>query len=270
MTSTERFTSDAPAVAAFVAKWRAREPEMAYAEVFCPRPQRVRFVLWGALLFELREAAFELSDARPTEVKCGWWADEALRCAQDAPRHPLTQALAAPQLPWNAIARGMIAVMQGDESRPVNGNAAMALVAPLANGIATVESELFESVQPDDADAKDATRAVAVHLLGERLRMGIAAGDGGRVPLSLLARHAITGSMLVELQGAPAVRDWAAELAAALPAHLGGSPLFRRTRAAFDGWFLKERATGHDRAAVPALRALRLAWRSARDGRGNP
>jgi hypothetical protein len=237
--------------------------------VFCVRVQRVRFALWGALLFELREAAFELSDARPTEVKCAWWADEALRCAQDAPRHPLTQALAAAGLPWNAIARGMIAMAQADGSRPANRDAAMAVVAPLADGIATVESGLFDGRQADTADAKDASRAVAVHLLGERLRTGIAAADGGRVPLSLLARHAITGSMLSQPQGAPAVRDWAADLAEALPGHLGGSPLFRRTRAAFDGWFLRERAAGHDRPAVPPLRALRLAWRSARQGRGN-
>lgn len=243
---------------------------MAYAEVFCVRLQRARFALWGALLFELREAAFELSDARPTEAKCAWWADEALRCAQDAPRHPLTQALAAPQLAWNAIARGMIAMAQADGSRPANRDAAMAGVAPLAEGIATVESGLFESVQAVNADVKDASRAVAVHLLGERLRTGIVAADGGRVPLSLLARHAIASSILAHPQGTPAVRDWAAELAAALPAHLGGSPLYRRSRAAFDGWFLNARAAGNDRQAVPALRALRLAWRSAREGRGNP
>ena len=57
------------AIEHFVAKWHRREPEMALAEVFCPPEARARFRAWGALVHELREAAFELSDARVTAVK---------------------------------------------------------------------------------------------------------------------------------------------------------------------------------------------------------
>ncbi len=259
MTSIERVIGDTSAVTAFIAKWRRREPEMAYAEVFCARCMRAQFVLWGALLFELREAAFELSDARLIEAKSSWWADELLRSAQGAPRHPLTQALAAPQLPWNALARGMLAMAHADASRPVDRDAALAAVAPFAEGIAMVESALFGAPM-----TRGAGLVVAVHLLCERLRIGIAANDGGRVPLALLARHGITGSALAQAQGAPAVSDWAAELVAAHPSDIACATLYRAARTAFDTWFLREMAIGHAQRALPRLRALRLAWHAAR------
>lgn len=262
VTSTERSAGDVPAVAAFIAKWRVREPEMVYAEVFCPRPLRARFATWGALLFELRQAAFELSDVRLIEAKSAWWADELLRCAQGAPRHPLTQALVAPQLPWNALAHGMLAMAHADASRPSDRDTALAAIAPMADGIAAVEAVLF-----DATSNVEASRAVAVHLLCERMRVGLAANDGGRVPLSLLARHGITGSMLAQPQGAPALSDWAAELASALPLDLGGAVLYRRTRAALDAWYLRELAAHRSHRAMPRLRALQLAWRAARSTR---
>ena len=248
--------------AEFIAKWRAREPEMAYAEVFCPRPLRARFALWGALLCELRAAAFELSDARLIEAKSAWWADESLRCAQGAPRHPLTRAIAAPQLPWNGLARGLVSPAHTDPSRPSDRDAALAAVTPLAEGIVAMETALF-----DTEVASAASVAIKLHLLGERLRTGLAAADGGRIPLSLLARHGITSAMLAQPQGAAAVSDWAAELASALPPDLRNATVYRRTRAAFDGWLLREHAAGRVRHTIPSLQALRLAWRAARTGR---
>jgi len=235
---------------------------MAYAEVFCPRPLRTRFALWGALLFEVREAAFELSDARLIEAKSAWWVDELLGTAQGSPRHPLTQTFAAPELPWAALAHGMLAMAQADASRPADRDAALAAVAPLAEGIATFESALFGASM-----ANHASRAIAVHLHCERLRVGLAASDGGRVPLSLLARHGVTSSALAQPQGAPAVADWAGELAALQPSDFAGATLYRATRSAFDTWFLRELATGHAHRAVPRLRALRLAWHAARRSR---
>ena len=256
---TERAASDTPDVAAFIDKWRAREPEMVYAEVFCPRHLHARFVLWGALLFELRAAAFELSDARLIEAKCAWWADELLHCAQGAPRHPLTKALATPELPWNGLARGMLDVAHADVARPADRAAALAAVMPLAESIGRVEAVLFNASMSNDAST-----AVAIHLLGERLRIGLAAADAGRVPLTLLARHGVTAASLSQLQGVPAVSDWAAELVATLPSNLAGIALYRRTRTGFDTWFLRELAANPARRAMPSLRALWLAWRAAR------
>ncbi|MEO7478409.1 MAG: hypothetical protein ABIT64_04155 [Lysobacteraceae bacterium] len=259
MTDPERDAGASAAVTAFIDKWHAREPEMAYAEVFCPRPLRLQFALWGALLFELREAAFELSDVRLLEVKSVWWADELLHCAQAAPQHPLTQALAAPRLPWNALARGMHAMAQRDASLPADRDAAIASVAPLADGIASVEAALFDASNTDAA-----SRAAGIHLLGERLRIGSAAADGGCVPLSLLARHGTTRSALAQPQGEPVVADWADALIAAQPSEFTGMDLYRSARTAFDGWFLHELAAHRPQRAMPRLRALRLAWSAAR------
>ena len=77
-------TLPADAIEHFVAKWHRREPEMALAEVFCAPEQRPRFRAWGALVHELREAAFELSDARVTAVKSQWWAEELVSVARAA------------------------------------------------------------------------------------------------------------------------------------------------------------------------------------------
>ncbi len=248
-------------VAHFVAKWRAREPEMAFAHVFCPRGLRERFAFWGALVHAWREAAFELSDARVTQAKCGWWADEALRCAQAAPRHPLTMALAMPTLPWSTLARGLLAMAGEEPTRPVDREAALASVTPLSEAIAEMEAALFDAQLGDDA-----RRAVAVNLLRERPRIGPDVADGGRIPLSLLARHGFTAKDLNSPEGEAARRDWAAELAAALPSGPMAACLYRRARTSFDGWLLRERAAGRDRP-MPPLNALFLAWRSARRGR---
>ena len=255
----ERDAGAPAAVAAFLDKWHAREPEMVYAEVFCPRPLRPRFELWGALLFELREAAFELSDARLVEAKSAWWAEELLRCAQDAPRHPLTRAIAMPQAPWNALARGMLAMARRDASLPADRDAALASVAPLADGIASIEAALFHA-----PNTQAASRATGVQLLCERLRTGLAHADGGCVPLSLLARHGMPRPSLARPQGAPVVADWAAELVAMQPSGFAGMALYRSMRTAFDGWFLRELAAYRRQRAMPRLRALRLAWFAAR------
>ncbi|MBS0458284.1 MAG: hypothetical protein JSS44_13275 [Proteobacteria bacterium] len=245
--------------AAFIGKWRAREPEMAFAEVFCPPSQRTQFALWGALVLECREAALELSDPRPTQIKCLWWAEEATLAAQGHPRHPLTCALAQPALPWARLAQALATVADDDAGRPVDREAALATVAPLADALVAMEAALF--VVPTSAPAQ---RAAAAHLLGQRLRIGREAGPGGRVPLALLARHGLTAAALAGPGGEPALRDWAGELAAALPRVPLEASLFRRARTGFDGWLLRERAAGRNRR-MPPLRALLRAWTAARD-----
>ena len=234
---------------------------MAFAEVFCPRASRPRFALWGALVFAWRQAAFELSDARPTEAKCAWWADEAGRSAQGQPRHPLTRALSEPGLPWTLLSEGLIAAAHAEPRRPVDRDDALASVAPLASAISAMECALFAA-----NGGAGAQRAVAVHLLCERLRVGLSAPDGGRIPLSMLARHGVAAGTLDRPEGEPVVRDWARELRDAMPAALDDAPLYRRSRSAFDDWHLRALAEGR-RKAMPPPRALLLAWRAARRGR---
>jgi hypothetical protein len=84
--------------------------------------------------------------------------------------------------------------------------------------------------------------------------------------LSLLARHAIAAKDLAGPRGEPAARDWAGELAATLAANESCAAAYRRVRAAFDLWYLREFAKGQHRH-MPPWRALLLAWRSAREGR---
>lgn len=252
---------DGGQAAAFIGKWRAREPEMAFAQVFCAPAQRPRFALWGALLMEWREAALELSDPRPTQVKCLWWAEEAALAAQGQPRHPLTCALAQPSLPWADAARALASMADDEAGRPVDVESALATVASLADAVVAMEAALFEA-----SASAAAQRAVAVHLLAQRLRIGRETGSGGRVPLSLLARHGLAAAALAQADGAPVLRDWAGELAAALPAASLAASVFRRTRMRLDAWLLRERAAGRNRP-MPPLRALLLAWAAAR-GRG--
>src|SRR4249919_1668483 len=100
--------TESPALAAFVGKWLTREPEMAIAEVFCSAERKPLYRAWGALLHELREAAFELSDVRVTEVKTAWWAEELIGVGQGRHRHPLTEILADRAAPWSALGRALL------------------------------------------------------------------------------------------------------------------------------------------------------------------
>jgi len=265
---------DPAACAEFIGKWRAREPEMTFAEPFCPRPLRMRFQLWGALLLALREAAFELSDARVIEAKSAWWAEELGRTATHGARHPLTQALvheAQMPLPWPQLGNGLLA-SAASEPRPADADAAIAGIRPMAEGILAFEAALFpgESFDADNEHALHAnvSNAVVVHLLAERLRAGLSSQDGGRIPLSLLARHRITVAQLVEPAGAAAIADWAQQLLAFAPARLRGASLYRRTLSAFDRRTLQRHAQRRTVAPANPLQALWLAWTAARHGSG--
>ncbi len=250
----------APAVdpaAHFVTKWHRREPEMALAEVFCPPAQRPPFRAWGALVHELREAAFELSDARVTAVKCQWWAEELVALAQGPGRHPLSAALARPGLPWLPLARALLEQAQFD-ARPASAEIAIDQLLPLASALAGVEAALFES-------APAPAPALAVHLLLQRLPQGLMAPDQARLPLNLLARHGLTTAQVAAGQGEPLLRDWALALDAALPI-AGPGCLFRRVRSGFDRARLARIAAGRGFNPPPAPASLWRAWRVARAG----
>ena len=249
--------SSGQAIGHFVAKWQAREPDMALAEVFVAPADRERFRAWGALVHELREAAFELSDARVTAVKCQWWAEELLGLAGGRSRHPLTGPLAVADAPWASLARAM-ASLRDDEARPADAAASLFQLLPLATALADTEAAVFgEPASPD------ASRAIAVHLRLQRLPAGLSAADVAGVPLNLMARHGLDAGALAAGQGMPLLRDWARELAAALPP-ARGLPLFRRLRTGLDAARLARLAAGRgfDPPAAPAT--VWRAWRLAR------
>ena len=245
------------AIAHYVRKWQAREPEMAIAEVFCPPSQRQRFLAWGALLHELREARFELSDARVTGVKLGWWAEEMFGLAQGRSRHPGTEALAGTAAPWSELGRALLDGWDEDV-RAADTAGAIGALQPLARSVTAVEAALFDVGHDDEA-----SRSLAIHWLLQRLPGGLVAGDQARLPMHLLARHGVTAAELAQGQGEALLRDWARELGAALPTPRGAA-LIRRSRAAFDRARLARLAAGRGFAAPPAPATLWRAWRAAR------
>jgi len=260
-----------------------REPEMVFAEPFCPPSLRTRFRIWGALLLELREAAFELSDARVIEAKSAWWAEELARSAQHAARHPLTQALvreatvhsphAQVELPWAQLGNGLL-VSAASEPRPVDSNAAIAGMRPLAEGILGFEAALFGCPASNASHAPvagaDALNAAVAHLLCERLRVGLHGEDGGRIPLALLARHRLTALQLAGPSGVATTADWARELLTLAPMRLTGATLYRRTRSAFDRRALQRIARHRPPTPPHPLIALWTAWGAARASIGLP
>lgn len=251
-------TPVADAIAHFVAKWHRREPEMALAEVFCPPGQRPRFRAWGALVHELREAAFELSDARVTAVKCQWWAEELANLPQGRGRHPISAELALPGLAWPKLARALIDQSLVD-ARPGDARAALAHMQPLAVALTDIEAAVF-----GHAAAPDPT-PLSVHLLLQRLPQGLAAEDQARLPLNLLARHGRTVAQVAAGEGDALIRDWAGELLAALPAENASAPLFRRLRTGFDRVRLARLAAGRGFAPPAAPATVWRAWRIARN-----
>ena len=255
----------------FIAKWHRREPEMALAEVFCPPATRARFRAWGALVTELREAVFELSDPRVTAVKAPWWAEELLRFAEGLGRHPLAADLATTPsggsgtagvgVPWRDLAGAVLRQVHAD-ARPVDPSYANAPGRQRAGALAAAESALFPSRLPSAPDA------IAVHLLWQRLPRGLGDDDHARVPLALLARHGLTGAQLAS--GGPAgealLRDWATALVQALPVAVDGQPLYRRLRAGLDRVALRRLASGRGFTPESAPFTVLRAWRLARRG----
>lgn len=242
----------------FIGKWQAREPEMRLAEIFCPKPLKARFLAWGALLHELREAAFELSDARITGVKTLWWAEELAGLAQGRHRHPLAALLADTSAPWSSLGRALVEQVQHD-GRAVDTNEAISLLLPLARSVVSVEAALFGAVANEDQ-----ARSVAIHWLLHRLPEGLAAEDQARLPMHLLARYGITAAQVATGQGEPMLRDWAGELLLAVPEKLGAAVQLRRARHGFDRARLVRIAAGKGFSAPPGLPSLWRAWMSAR------
>jgi len=249
-------------MAGFVGKWQAREPGMALAERFVAPAQRPLFCAWGALLHALREAAFELRDANVRVAKSSWWAQELLAIAQGRPSHPIGAALMpAAAVPWPTLAAALLEIATADAHTPVDGEQAMQQLRPLALAIAAVEAGVFAR-----ADTPKSADAIAVHLLAQRLLVGRASDDAGRIPLHWLARHQLSRSAIREGGGDAAVRDWARELLARLPDRPASNVGFRRLQWVQDRALLSRLVAGAPQPLRPGLRCLWQTWRVARAG----
>jgi hypothetical protein len=245
-------------LAHFVAKWQRREPEMQIAEVFCLEAERSRFRAWGALLHELREAMFELSDPGVSVAKTAWWAEELAGMGQGRHRHPLTAALPGPDAPWASLGRALVERDLG-ELRAEDTDQAVALLLPTASAVLAVESTVFGA-----RESADASRSLAVHWLLQRLPRGLSSGDQARIPMHLFARHGMGAGQLAEANAAGLLQDWGRELQAALPARVAGSGLLRRSRHRFDQAILARLAAGKGIAEPAPPLTLWRAWRAAR------
>lgn len=242
----------------FVGKWLQREPEMVFAEVFCPVADKPAFRAWGALLHELRESLFELSDPGVARIKTAWWAEEMIGLGQGGHRHPLTAELLGHDAPWSLLGRALMA-FEADSIRAADTDEAVAALAPLADAVLQVECGLFSARQ-----SAAANRSLAIHWLSQRLPEGLASGDQARIPMHLFARHSITAAELPMARAEALLRDWAGELLSALSPVLPGAALVRRSRAGFDHARLRRLANGNRFGPPPLPLTLWRAWRAAR------
>lgn len=240
-------------------KWLHREPEMGLVLRFVPVSQRESAVAWGALFSELRETAFELSDARVTQAKAGWWAEELLRFGKGEARHPLGRDLPA-GLPWVELATALARVA-GEGERAADPAEAFEQITPFADALARLEA-LWFGARPEPA----AVASVAVHLLAQRLVHGRADDDAARVPMNLLARHGLTPSALGEERGEPVVRDWSLALRGHAPEPGPGMVVFRRLRAGLDREQLAYLQRHPGRPWQPGPLTVWRSWRLARAG----
>ena len=246
------------ASAHFVGKWLQREPEMVFAEVFCADSDRQAFRAWGALLHELRESLFELSDPGVARIKTAWWAEEMIGLGQGMQRHPLSAVLLGRDAPWSTLGRALLA-FESDPVRATDTGAALAGLEPLADAVVKVENRLF-----DASGSRDAARSLAAHWLLHRLPEGLASDDQARIPMHLFARHGLTADQLRGAKAQPLLRDWAGELIAATAPQLRGAALFRRTRGTFDRARLQRLAGNNRLDPPPPVLNLWRAWRAAR------
>jgi hypothetical protein len=242
----------------FVAKWYAREPEMRWAEVFCPATLKETFQAWGALQHELRHTLFELSDAHVTEVKTQWWAEECHRIAAKNARHPISLKLQAYPADWSALAKVIIG-FHDRAARASDSDEAIAQLMPLASAMHTIETVLFTSIHHAEA-----AKTIAISMLLHRLPNGLAMEDRARIPMHLLARHSIGAAQLVELRADHAVlKDWARELRARLPERLSKACMLRNARIRFDHVRLSMLIKGDGFAALNSQMNVWRAWRVA-------
>lgn len=270
--------SDTTPLASFEGKWTATHPELGLALTFVPAPSRNAQAAFACLAFEMEYAAFGIREREPAAIKLQWWAEEFARAREGEARHPLTQALTLHsgfadirQAQWHAVVAGAFA--QHDPEPASDCATLLRGFEPFYNALATVEAQLFASV---DADAR--TR---LHALSRALRDTAALAEDGRddrlpLPLELLARHRLARGDLMHdsAQRHAALRDWLQALGAeyedlgAVPARVG---ILGHTVLHADRWRIRNAVRAADPLAQLTRDLARLplgsawaAWRAAR------
>ena len=224
----------------FAAKWRARWPEWAIAEVFAPAAQRDVAAAWFTLLQEFVDAMNIAGDPLPADAKLAWWGEELRDWSRQRSRHPLGRVLESQRAPWFELAEALPALVRLRE-QPHDAETAFDTLRPLAAAIIGVESALFGH---ESGEAE--LRTVSAQWLAARLEE---AGNAA-VPFRM-AGHAD-----------PSQADWAMELQRQWPGS-GGLP--RRLWSALARSRLQRfRAAGEGITPLSPVRALWLGWRAAR------
>ncbi|TWT23337.1 phytoene/squalene synthase family protein [Luteimonas marina] len=139
----------------FVDKWRARWPEWVALLVFVPAAQRPAAAAWFSLLQELRDAAWSGSDPAPGLAKLAWWQEELRGWAKGARRHPLGEALAPLQAPWDALG-GALSVLPATRA-PGSGDDDTAALEAFAGSLLACEAALFGGTDPQPSQIAGAT-----------------------------------------------------------------------------------------------------------------
>lgn len=160
MAAHPQTVNDAAAADSFIAKWRARWPEWAVAEVFVPAAQREIAVAWFALLQELTDAAWAGEDPTPGIAKLAWWQEELQGWAKGIRRHPLGALLPRQQVPWQALASALPTLRA--TRTPQETATAIAALEPFAEAVAAVEHALL--AEPP-AQAPQKLAGIAANLL---------------------------------------------------------------------------------------------------------
>ena len=134
------------AAESFIARQLAREPNWRLLPVFLPADQRGWMPAWIALLGEIDEAMFEVSDPRVAQTKLAWWGEDLAAGARA--QHPLSRRLLAadaaaalPSARWRALAAESLRLALVDFA-PADWADAQARWEGLARCVADIESQL--------------------------------------------------------------------------------------------------------------------------------
>jgi phytoene synthase len=255
------------AFASFEQKWLVAYPENALAAVFLPVERRRREKVFGTLVHELEQAAFDVREPQVAAAKLAWWQQELAAAAAGNARHPVSKFLFAdaqtsavdPAI-WPAMAAG--ASMLIEPSSCATLAESLAAFAPFHAAVARAEHALFAGSA--GGSAADARLWTISHLLRV---LATTPNGGASLPLDLLARHGATRAVLSTATPlrADLLRDYLAALADEIRAALAlamPASLNRRVRTALDLYIVKAAQRATDPLACLMAHTPPGRWRS--------